>query len=73
MKQATKDQLAACDRQKAVAGPGRSRHIGAASRGLDYVDRAQARAGRVSLQHASSHVDVMSVTSVGMGADTFAR
>lgn len=33
MKQATKDQLAACDRQKAVAGPGRSRHIGAASRG----------------------------------------
>ena len=33
MKQATKDQLAACDRQKAVAGPGRSRHIGAASGG----------------------------------------
>ena len=33
MKQATKDQLAACDRQKAVAGPGRSPRIGAASGG----------------------------------------
>ena len=33
MKQATKDQLAACDRQKAAAGPGRSPRIGAASRG----------------------------------------